>query len=247
MDALTIAATSGLRSRMESLDLLANNLANSATAGFKSDQEFYGVYSSVNSDDGAAGTGSSTLPVIERPWTDFSVGEVRDTGNPLDIALPGSGFFVVNGPNGPLYTRNGNLRVLPSGELATADGYPLATPDGKTISVTSNAAIAIAADGTVSQNNNPIGQLQVVDFKSTLPLVKQARTCFKNSDPKNAPVAPASIVVQQGKIEASNVPVAQSAMRLVGVMRQFDMLQKAIGVSNDMDMKTIQEVARVGA
>ena len=247
MDALTIAATSGLRSRMESLDLLANNLANAATSGFKSDREFYGLYASANSDDGVTGAPSSTLPVVERQWTDFSAGELQVTGNPMDVALSGSGFFVVNGPNGPLYTRNGNLQILASGELATAEGYPLVTADGQTIHVTSNTPVVIAPNGTLSQNNQLIGQLQVVDFKSTLSLSKQGRTCFKNTDPKNLPVTPAAVDVEQGKIEGSNVPVAQAAMHLVGVMRQFEMLQKAIGVSNDMDTKTIQEVARVGS
>jgi flagellar basal body rod protein FlgG len=72
-------------------------------------------------------------------------------------------------------------------------------------------------------------------------------TCFQNTDTKNVPTAATSVSVEQGKIEGSNVPVADAAMRLVGVMRQFEMLQKAVGVSNDMDTKTIQEVARVGA
>lgn len=247
MDALTIAATSGLRSRLESLDLLANNLANAATSGFKSDREFYGLYSSLSSDDGIGGGPSSTLPVIERQWTDFSPGELQVTGNPMDIALKSTGFFVVNGPDGPLYTRNGNLRVLASGELATADGYPLSTPSGGTVRVASGSPVVIAPDGTVGQSGQTIGQLLVVDFKSTLSLSKQGRTCFKNTDSTNMPVQPASIDIEQGKIEGSNVPVAQAAMRLVDVMRQFEMLQKAIGVSSDMDTKTIQEVARVGA
>src|SRR5579864_1876133 len=109
MDALTIAATSGLRSRMDSLDLLANNMANTATSGFKMDREFYSIYASVDSNDGISGNPSATLPVVERQWTDFSPGELQTTGNNLDIALEGSGFFVVAGPKGPLYTRNGNL------------------------------------------------------------------------------------------------------------------------------------------
>lgn len=245
MDALTIAAASGLRSRMDSLDLLANNLANASTSGYKNDREFYSLYASVESNDGVTGNPSSTLPVVERQWTDFSQGEVQSTGSAMDVALGGSGFFVVNGPSGPLYTRNGNLQILPSGELATADGYPLAGVGGGTIQATSGQPIQISSDGTIMQNNQPIGQIQVVTFKSTSSLKKAARTCFSNPDSSNAPVPATTPDVQQGKIEGSNVGVAQSAMRLVGVMRQFEMLQKAIGVSTDMDTKSIQEVARV--
>ena len=246
MDALTIAAASGLRSRMESLDLLANNLANSATSGYKRDQEFYGLFSS----DEATGAGdgpTSTLPVIQRQWTDFSPGVLQVTGNPMDVALSGDGFLTVNGPNGPLYTRNGNLKVLPSGSLATADGYALRNTNGGTLQVASNKPIEILPDGTVRQDDRSLGQIAVVNFKSTTSLTKVGSTCFQDGDPNNPPVPAANVEVQQGKLEGSNVPVAEAAMRLVGVMRQFEMLQKAIGVSSEMDTKTIQEVARVGS
>jgi flagellar basal-body rod protein FlgG len=249
MDALTIAAASGLRSRMTSLDLLANNLANSATSGFKRDQEFYGTYSADDSSDPMNGGPSSTLPVVEKQWTDFTPGTLQVTGNPLDVALSGSGnaFFSVNGPQGTLYTRAGNLQVLPSGELATSEGYALRGAGGSSIRVTSGKPIAISPDGTVQQNGQLIGQIEIVSFKSTNSLQKMGSTCFQNTDINNAPVAATNVEVQQGKIEGSNVPVAEAAMSLVGTMRQFEMLQKAITVSSDMDSKTIQEVARVGS
>ena len=248
MDNLTIAAASGLRSRMESLDLLANNLANSATTGFKRDQEFYGVYSSADSDDPSNGGPSSTLPTIEKQWTDFSQGTIQVTGNPLDIALDGNGFLAVNGPTGTLYTRAGNLKVLSSGALATSDSYTLQSVAGGTIQVAPNKPITILPDGTVQQSGHSIGQIDIANFKSTNSLQKMGGTCFQNADAtRNPAIAATNVVVQQGKIEGSNVPVADAAMRLVGVMRQFEMLQKAVGVSNDMDTKTIQEVARVGS
>jgi len=247
MDALTIAAASGLRSRMESLDLLANNLANATTSGFKRDQEFYGLYTSAESLDSAGGGASSTLPVIERQWTDFSQGEIQVTGNQLNVALTGSGFLAVDGPSGPLYTRNGNLQVLPSGQLATSEGYPLRNVNGGSIQINSGKPIAISTSGVVQQDGQTLGQVEVATFKSTDSLRKMGGACFQNTDVKNAPVPASTVEVQQGKIEGSNVPVAEAAMRLVGVMRQFEMLQKAIGVSSDMDTKTIQEVARVGS
>jgi flagellar basal-body rod protein FlgF len=240
MDALTIAAASGIRSRMESLDLLANNLANTATSGYKRDQEFYGVYSANDADDP-----SGTLPVIQRGWTDFSQGTITPTGSPTDLALSGKGFFVVNGPSGPLYTRNGNLKILPTGELATAEGYALQNTNGQTITVEPNKAIEISTDGAVHQGNQVVAQLKVVEFPKTISLEKAGATCFRNLDPKSPPLAATATQVMQGKLEGSNVPVAEAAMRLVGVMRQFEMLQKAIGISSDMDMKSIQEVARV--
>ena len=224
---------------MQSLDLLANNLANTATSGYKRDQEFYSLYTSAEAD------GSTTLPVIQRQWTDFSQGTLTATGNSMDVALSGKGFFVVNSPGGPLYTRNGNLKILPSGELATADGFALQNTDGKTIALTPGKPFDISTDGVVHQGGQVVSQLKVVDFPATASLEKVGATCFRNLDPKAIPVAAAGAEVQQGKLEGSNVPIAEAAMRLVGVMRQFEMLQKAIGISSDMDSKTIQEVARV--
>jgi flagellar basal-body rod protein FlgF len=121
MDSMTAIAASGLRSRMESLDLLANNVANAGTGGYKADREFYSLYAAPEAQDSDP---VSTMPVIERPWIDLSQGIVRATGNPLDVALTGTGFFSVAGPNGPLYTRNGSFHLAADGKLVT----PTATP-----------------------------------------------------------------------------------------------------------------------
>jgi flagellar basal-body rod protein FlgG len=137
--------------------------------------------------------------------------------------------------------------VLSSGALASSGGYTLRSTSGGTIQVAGRQPITITSDGTVQQSGQAIGQIQIVNFKSTNSLQKVGSTSFQNDDVKNPPIPAANVVVQQGKVEGSNVPVAEAAMRLVGVMRQFEMLQKAIGVSNDMDTKTIQEVARVGS
>jgi flagellar basal body rod protein FlgG len=245
MDPLAIAAVSGLRSRIQSLDLLANNLANTGTSGYKGDQEFYSLFNSEQA-SGADGGPGATLSVIQRQWTDFSQGTFQQTGNSLDVALAGKGFFVVTGPNGPLYTRNGSLQVLPSGELAVAGKYALQDSAGNAIHVTSGKPIQISGDGTVQQDGSTLGQIKVVNLPATDSLQKVGDACFQDTDSNNRPVVATGVEVQQGKIEQSNVPVAGSAMRLVGVMRQFEMLQKAIAIGNEMDTKAIQEVARVG-
>jgi flagellar basal-body rod protein FlgF len=248
MDNLSIAAIGGLRSRMISLDLLANNLANSATSGYKIDREYYGLYASDDSQNSVDGGTGATLPTIEKQWTDFSAGATEVTGNPLDVAISGKGFFTVNGPKGPLYTRNGRLQVLPTGELGNTDGQAVLSTGGATVRVLPNKEISIAPNGAVTQDGQSVGQIGVVNFKSTDSLKKTTASAFENTDPTKNPATPAADVeVQQGKLEGSNVVVADAAMRLVGVMRQFEMLQKAIGVSSDMDTKSIQEVARVTA
>jgi len=246
MDSLTIAAASGLRSRMESLSLLANNLANAATSGYKSDREFYGLYTSIEAAPGEEGV-LTTLPVVQRQWTDFSQGTVETTGNVLDVALSGRGFLTAKGPGGPAYTRNGNLHISPSGELVTSEGFPLFAVGGSTIRVTGGTPVEITKDGTVIQEGRTLGQFAIVDFKSTAELEKMNGTCFRNPDPENAPVAAANVEVQQGRLESSNVGVPDAAIRLVGVMRQFEMLHKAVSIGVDLNRKAIEEIARVSA
>jgi flagellar basal body rod protein FlgG len=245
MDQLAVAAVSGLRSRMESLELLANNLANSGTNGYKSDQEFYSLYSSPDASDSAEDGSAASVPSVGRQWTDFSQGPLQPTGNPFDIALSGRGFLAVNGPGGVLYTRNGGLHVSRTGELVTGEGFPVRSTGGASLVVTSGKPVEIAKDGSVQQDGRTLGKLELVDFKSTESLKKLSGACFQNEDPKNQPAAAQDIQVAQGQTEGSNVAVPELAMRLVGVMRQFEMLQKAVLMGVDMNRKAIEEVAKV--
>ena len=245
MDQASITAASGLHSRMQALDLLSNNLANSSTSGYKLDREFYSLFSSEDVASLDAEGQPAQLPFVRSQWTDFTQGTLLPTGNPLDLALDGQGFFVVNGPSGSLYTRNGNFQLSPAGVLTTSDGYPVATVDGPPIQTQSQAPIQIGMDGAVTQNDQPLGQIKIVDFTNRATLSKQGSSYFVNTDTSAKPVA-SQAQVSQARLEQSNVAPAESAVRLVSVMRQFEMLQKAIGVTTDMNKEALQEVARVG-
>jgi flagellar basal-body rod protein FlgF len=237
MDPLTSVAASGLRSRMESLDLLANNVANASTGGYKADREFYSLYVGPEAEaDSPPG-----MPVIDRPWVDLSQGTLRQTGNPLDLAISGRGFFPVAGPHGPLYTRNGSFHIANS-HLVTAEGYAVTGPDGQALKLTGSGPIEISPDGNVVQDGNQIGQLQPVDL-SYGGLSKQGDSYFRAADPSVRPQA-ADGRVEQGKLEASNSGGAEAAVRLVGIMRQFEMLQKAVSLGSDMNKQAIEQVAR---
>lgn len=158
---MTAMAASGLRARMESLELLANNVANASTGGYKADREFYSLYTAEEAQDSDPLT---TMPVIERPWTDLSQGLLEVTGNPLDLALSGTGFFTVEGPQGNLYTRNGNFRLSAGGRLVTKEGYPVRASNGVALTLDGSRSIAIAADGTVSQDGQTIGKAADLRF-----------------------------------------------------------------------------------
>jgi flagellar basal-body rod protein FlgF len=236
MDALTAMAASGMRSRMESLDLLANNIANASTGGYKADREFYSLYAEEEN--------MATMPVVQKPYTDLSQGVLQATGNPLDLAIAGEGFFTVEGPSGPLYTRNGSFRLDSSGKLTSAEGYAVQGTSGA-LSIPGKLPIEISSNGTVTQDGKIIGQLQIADFTTGTGLVKQGNNYFHAVDPGAIVRAPAGSTVEQGKLEASNSGTAESAVRLVSIMRQFEMLQRAASMGADMDKQAIEQVAKV--
>ncbi len=229
---------------MESLELLANNVANASTGGYKADREFYSLYTAEEAQDGDP---VSTMPVIDRPWTDLSQGLLEVTGNPLDVALSGSGFFTVQGPEGKLYTRNGSFRLSANGRLITPDGYPVGASNGAAVTLDGSRAIEISADGTIRQDGRIAGQLQIADFSNPGDFVKQGNNYFRAARPEVEPRAAATPSVQQGKLEASNTGAAESAVRLVSVMRQFEMLQKAVSLGADMNRQAVEQVAKVGS
>ena len=234
MDQLLINASSGMKARMDSLDMLANNMANSGTAGFKTDREFYNLY-------------EQSLPTVERQYTDFSQGQLLPTGNPLNAALNGKGFFALNSQSGIVYTRAGNFRVSTANQLETQEGYTLRNviDNGKPITVDPKQSVDISKDGTVSQGGQTLGQIEIVQPASPSDSLKKLGNTYFALVDKNAatPVATDTEVLQ-GQIEQSNVPVGDAAVKLVGVMRQFEMMQKAINLGTEMNKQAISEVAK---
>jgi flagellar basal-body rod protein FlgF len=224
-----------MKTRMASLDMLANNLANTGTIGYKADREFYNLY-------------EEALPLVQSQWTDFSQGSLTPTGNPLNVALSGKGLFALNSPSGTVYTRNGDFRISKTNQLETPQGYTIRNvqDQGRPITVDPLQPVDIYTDGTVSQGGQSLGLIEVsaLDVPNTLsklgdgyytPLDKTAPT----------PIA-ANVELRQGQIEQSNVAPADSAVRLISVMRQFEMMQRAMTLGSQMNQSAIQEVAKVG-
>jgi len=235
-------AASGLRSRLESLDLVANNLANLSTAGYKADREFYSLYASPEAVDSGQGV---TMPSIERSWTDLAQGPMQLTGNTLDLALSGKGFFAVQSPGGPLYTRNGGFHLAADGTLSTADGYPVTGVGGAVLRFQSTGKIEVGRDGTATQDGQIVGQLQVADFPGAVGLAKQGNNYFRSTGAAPAAAADAATTVEQGMLEASNTGPAESAVRMISIMRQFEMMQKAATTALEMSQEAVEQVAKV--
>ena len=237
-----------MRSRLESLDLLANNIANVGTHGYKADREFYNLYRSTQ-----ATPGGPTQPDVERNWIDYSQGRLEETHKPLDVALEGRGFFIAESPGGPVYTRNGSFRVSLAGVLETQEGWPVravgrdAAGKPNTIKAPpgSESTLVIEPDGTVRSEGQALGRLDLADFARNEALSKRGSGYFRLAGVSQIPSQAAEARVHQGRLESSNVAPAEAAVRLVTVMRQFEMLQRALVLGGEMNRKAVEEVAKV--
>jgi flagellar basal body rod protein FlgG len=229
---------------MESLEMLANNLANVETGGYKADREYFSVFTG---DDATADprTGDVPgLPVIESHWTDLSQGNLINTSNALDLAIDGDGLFAVQTLNGIRYTRNGNFRVGSTGVLTTADGSPVRAQGGGAIELQPGIPVQVLPDGSVQQGGQTAGQLELAAFDRGA-MNKIGANYFVPADGVKSKTVTGTVV--QGKLEQSNVGTAESSVRLVAIMRQFEMLQKAMNIGNELNRQAIQEVAKVTA
>lgn len=225
---------------MESLDLLANNLANVNTRGFKADREFYNLYAGAEAE---SERGTATAPLIESTWIDHAQGVLENTGNQLDIGIEGNGMLAVRGSAGVMYTRNGALRLTPAGDLITADGFNVLNANSQPIRLDPRQAVQIDRAGAITQGGQAVTTLQLANVAQA-PLAKERGNYFRVVDP-NATIGRANAQVHQGKLENSNVGAAESSVRLVSILRQFEMLQKAISINSEMNRSTIEQIAKV--
>ena len=245
MDAFIISAASGMRARLESLELIANNLANQSSAGFKPDRELYSLYVAPEArlPEDESAVPSPTAPVVERQWTDFGQGTLRQTGEPFDLALNGPGFFSVRSERGELLTRNGNFRLSPAGALETQDGFAVLDDQRRPIRLNPALAVEIGQQGEIRQDGAVVARLGFVNVADLRSLSKQAGTYFGMTNTAQFSGVKGA-AVYQGRLENSNLAPAEGAVRLIQVLRQFESLTKAIQIHAEMDRRS-DEVARI--
>jgi len=250
MDSGFYAAVTGLMSRVDALDLLANNLANVSTTGYKAQNEFFQALTA------ASNPGLSPLNqavndygIVGGTETDLRAGSIERTGNPLDIALEGSGFLTVQTASGISYTRSGNLHLSPDGVLLTADGdkvlgvppNPKADPVPITIPP---GPVSISADGTISSQGAVVAQLNLVDFPHGTALTAQGSSYFQA--PKGSAQPATNLTVRQGSLEGSNYNPVQGTVDLIAIQRHAELLDKAISTFNsDFDQAAASDLPRV--
>ena len=251
MDSGIYAAYTGLLSRTQALDTAANNLANAGTSGFRAQRDYFsGVLAGgVDQDpDTASQVGQSVngFGILGGNRLDLGQGELKATGNPLDLALQGHGFFAIETANGIRYTRDGAFSRSSTGVLQTAQGEPVLDSNQKPITIPTGS-IYVSPDGSISVSTPGgsaiVGRVGTFDFaqKSVLTAVGANRFSANGSQP-----IPAKALVEQGSVEGANEDAIHGTMQLVLVQRQAEMMQKALSVfNNDFDKTASEDIPRV--
>ncbi len=241
------ASGSGMMPRMLKVEVIANNLANINTTGFKRDS----IFVQIMKDTGVAQeTGNGDLSGLNvREYTDFSEGSLSPTSNKLDLAIQGSGFFVVQTPGGPRYTRNGSLSLSTDGTIVNAQGCPVMGTGGPIqlpdMQKLSQGDISINETGEVSVDGKKLGRLEIASFSDTSVLKKDGGTNFVSDVPPTAGVADGkNISIRQGYLEESNVNGIEEMVQMIELSRSFESAQKSM-VSQDGTLDKANDVGKL--
>jgi flagellar basal-body rod protein FlgF len=228
MDSGFYAACAALMARSQALDLVANNLANTSTPGYRAQQNIFRSFLAA-----ASGHQGSSL---NRAVNDFGIsggsqmdltqGNLERTGNDMDFAVQGPGFFQVKTGTGMVFTRNGNFQVSPQGQLTTAQGDPVMGKQGPIRIV--GGPVTVSSDGTISVNGAVAGEIKLVEFPPGTALESIGKTYYSAPAKSDAPAKQSTIA--QGSLESSNVNPVAGAVELVAVQRYAEMMQRALGM-----------------
>lgn len=230
------------------LDVVSNNVANINTTGFKGDTAVFEEYAMPKArHDGFPGKHSKMSYVHDRAtWHDLTQGPLRQTGNPLDVAIDGKEFFVVQTPQGERYTRNGSFQINATGELVTTEGYRVVGETGPIQFQIDDKDVTINRDGTLVVPEGTRGKLRLVTFENAQRLQKDGFSTF--SAPANQPPQAAQQPhVIQGSLEQSNVKGIIEMTRLIEVTRAYTQTASLIQQHGDMRKSSIERLAEVPA
>jgi len=228
-------AVAGAR-KLTQLDFIANNLANASTTGFKSEHLYYALLGK-QTQEGARSDLGPTSTII-----DFTQGTIQNTGNPLDVAIEGDGFFAIEQNGSTTYTRNGSFVLNKNKELVTSDGAKVLGESGTVI--INGTKINIDADGTIRVDGNMTGKLKIVSFASPTQLTRGASGRYiddgsaglKKSDTNR---------VSGGYLEMSNVNAMKEMVEMIDVNRSFEAYQKIIQTMTDLDKIATNRVGKL--
>lgn len=221
------------------MDVIANNIANVDTAGFKSSHNQFEEYIVSNAGD------NKPMSMVQEQGTyrDFAPGPLQQTGNVLDVALQGNGFMAVQTPDGEKYTRNGSFSMDATGQLVTSFGMPVAGSGGGPIIIPAGSReISIAKDGTVSTEQGQLGRLKVVRFDNPQDLSPVGNSMFEAS---GEGIPDPATTVQQGMIEGSNVNSVKEMTDMIEVLRNYQSVARMLQNTHDSEINMISKLSKI--
>jgi flagellar basal-body rod protein FlgG len=243
------AAASGIASMEERHAIIANNIANASTTGFRRQEPvqkgFYAMFSdtlrrpAVFNQYKTPGGGAA----LSETFTDMRPGPITTTDNPLNIALSGPGFLSVDTPDGRAFTRTGNFVIDADGQLATPEGQKVLSAGGAPITV-GEGVMSVTTDGTVLVNGLPVDQLEVTEFEDPHMLNREGESLFRADDAALARSAPAeSTTVVHKALEAANVNLPQEMIAMTLGLRAYGANQKVVNAIDETVQRLIEQVA----
>jgi flagellar basal-body rod protein FlgF len=231
------------------LDVVANNIANINTTGYKADGSLFEEF--LSSAARASGSGDRVSFVRDSgTWHDLSAGPIEQTGNPLNVAIDGNGYLVVQTPRGERYTRNGALQINGQGELVTSEGQQVQGEAGPIVFQPTDRQVTISGDGTVSvregaANTDSLrGKLRLVAFDNVKQMQKDGSSTFKTAD-GSQPQPTKSARFIQGSIEKSNVRGVVEMTRMIEITRSYTQIAALLQQQHDMSTSAINKLADV--
>jgi flagellar basal-body rod protein FlgF len=229
MDSGYYAALTGLVSRSDALDTAASNLANAQTPGYRAEREYFrSALLGPDAYDSQLGGTVNDYGLVGGDRLNMAQGAIDQTGNPLDLAIEGQGFFEIQTPNGIRYTRDGAFHRARNGQLMTGAGEPVLSSAGKPIPIPPGE-VTVGADGSVSVAGGVVATVGVFTFPEGTRLTPEGADRY--IAPAGAkPVLSKSAAVHQGAIEAANENVIEGTLDLIVMQRQAEMMQKALTV-----------------
>jgi flagellar basal-body rod protein FlgF len=228
------------------LEVLANNVANINTIGYKGDRSIFRIPEETEPQTFETPIeGIQSLSPYAPPFAtviDFSQGAIRQTGNALDVAIDGSGFFPIQTPDGIQYTRQGNFTLDAEGVLVTQDGHAV-LGEGGAITL-EEGTVAIDMEGGVYVNGDEVGRLQIVDFPDRNVLKKAGNGRFAVTDAALQGQRPENTTLNQGHIETANVNPVQAMTEMIETSRAFEAYQKVIPSADEATSTSINDVGK---
>ncbi len=242
METTTLIALSRQGGLRRQLDIVANNIANMNTTGFKGERMMFVEHLVKSQESGKLlGTKLSFARDIAT-MLDVSEGPMETTGNPLDLAITSEGYFVIQTENGERYTRNGRFKLDDGGQLVNQNGEPVLSTGGQPFFLSpEDTEISVSRDGTMSTNNGDLGQLRIVTFDNQQLLERSAAGLFSSEAPPKDVQEPEIV---QGMLEGSNVQPIFEMARMIDIHRTYDGVRNFIEREDERIRNMIKEMGQ---